>query len=70
MIEMLITNGFTGVKNSPVSNLAWTLLKKSRDTLFCILFRFYPEQLCRLENFTRLPLLIRKNNAKPMIRYK
>ena len=28
MIEMLITNGFTGVKNSPVSNLAWTLLKK------------------------------------------
>ena len=41
-----------GVKNSPVSNLVGTLLKKSRDTLFCILFRFY-----RLESSTRLLLL-------------
>ena len=55
-------------KNSPISNLAGTVLKKSRDTLFCILFSFYLEQLCRLESSTRLPLLTGKNNAKSMFR--
>ena len=49
-----------GVKNSLVSNLAGTLL--------CILFRLCPEQLCRLESLTRLPLLTRKNYAKSMFR--